>query len=264
MNGVPEVHVHGIAEVESQSEWLSALEECANLESSHILAAGPPTQLVPKLAEHFVPATRRATLWLPSATPRDPIASLAYRQSLPGGRELVRLALPAVATISPGRRAMEPLDASCLILPLVLNRVENLLGVHEVARKPPPEVVKRLDEAGFGLIAPVGRRRVAGLALPVVDRPTPEATSLSDEIREAVDQVVQSAVGQTVGPGLWKRVERDVKATMYRFKKTRRIVDFAVRCDDETNAEVTDGVAVEVVFSTPKRVKEVLIRVSQF
>jgi len=264
MNGIPEVHVFGIGEVESRSEWLAALAEAVELDSAHILVAGTPAELVHDLAKHFTSTARQATLWLPSSAPRDPIKSLEYRESLPGGRNEVRLALPAVDTISPGRRGMEPLDATCLILPLVMKRVEHLRGVHELPRAPSSQVIRRLDEAGFGLLAPLGRRRVAGLALPVQERTPPAPYSVSDEIQEAVDRVVQTFVGQAVGPGLWKRVERDVKGVMYRFRKTKQISAFSVRCDDETNMDVTDGVAVEVAFSTPKRVKEVIIRVSSF
>jgi hypothetical protein len=278
MNGLERVVFCGVRDETSPEELVAAFER--------LVAEGPVAMLVapgvvgaaPALVAAFLAWEGReraagrlglgdASLWLDAPDGVEVTEVVVRQAALSPDPRLVRVAWPWVATLSPGRRQAERLPPTCLVAPLYLGTAAHLVGVHTVERVGAAEEAA-LREAGAALLSEqVGRRRLVGLAFPPA-RPVaapaeapPEALEARLELalREALEAAIRE---MPAGPGLWKTLERDAKTVLRRFAQRGEIAAFKVRCDDETNQGLVDGVGVEVIVRVPQRVQELIVRMT--
>lgn len=83
-----------------------------------------------------------------------------------------------------------------------------------------------------------------------------------------IDRIVREVIERHAfsGPNnihLWRRVERDVGAALRPLLTSGILTWLHVRCDEETNQGSAQDPVVEVVYRTPQRVEQVVIRVGQ-
>jgi hypothetical protein len=205
------------------------------------------------------------TLWL-DAPAGDVDSILAHRAALDGDPDTVRLVVPAVPTLSPGRRQYERLPASCLVAPLSFGCAAALRGVHEPESPYGPDELAALHAARVAVLVPSGVRRQVAAAFPLPipkvpplgpAEPVPdELLVVSERIQAALDQaLVDDRAAATSRP----TAARLARAVLERFKSGGEIAGFTVRCDEET-CEGSDRPVVEVGLVFPQRVREVKIR----
>jgi hypothetical protein len=219
------------------------------------------------------PAGRLPTLWLdaPDGSQADDV--LEYRRSLGGDARRVRVVMPHVPTITPGRRQWERLPPSCLVAPLHLGTTPYLRGVHEADDFQDIEAARRLHRAGCGLLVPVGVRRAVRLAFPLPmppprsedDRaPDDEPTDpLVAELRPALaDACAPLLDGAPNTPSLWKSLERTCASVLMAYVKSDAIAGFVVRCDPDTNEGSPDNPVVEVILKRHRPVRDVVVRLT--
>lgn len=234
-------------------------------------AAEPPVEQVAALVD----AQKSEIIWLDAPTHSSADEIVAYREALPGDRDLVRVVTPEVYTISPGRRSFEALPPTCLIGPLSLGEAIHLRGMHRDLPALGNPDRKRLEEAGCGLLVsgapPQKPIRLAfppplgGSAIVPADEARPEDRdgTLEGRIQAALDLACHDAVASgRSGPDLWKLIEREGRAVLARFVSSGELRGFRLRCDEETNRGMVSGVGVEVLVETPKRVRSVHVRMT--
>lgn len=201
------------------------------------------------------------------------------------------MAYPYVLTVTPGRREGRWLPPSCVVSPLALGAAEYLRGVHELA--PVSEGDRGiLEDAGVALLCDgvVGRRRLVVLRSkkwqlaqspeeapranvfldvrqPGKKAENPESMRGEDEAcKLAILSQIEARAAETVrnyprnDKTLWEALKRSVRAVLMHARDRREIVNFHVRCDEETASWGTpEAPVVEVILEFPKRVQAVRI-----
>lgn len=206
---------------------------------------------------------------------------ISHQETVP---RFARYAWPWVSTVTPGRRSAIWLPASCLIAPLALGKTKHLRGVHDLAGMRPDDIARLAEHDVELLINKTEQRRpVIGryqTETPAV-RPVKQAfvevpgvfakndeeipkdpnetvfeNDLAEELHRRCDELIkQYAVN---GPQLWSALQRTAFAVLNEAKSRGNIINFHVRCDEETASWGTpEKPVVEVLIEYPKRVKEI-------
>lgn len=186
------------------------------------------------------------------------------------------LTWPRIQTVTPGRRSADKLPASCLAAPLVLGCAPYLRGVHDM-----PDIsldaAQTLAHSGVAVLVGkvVGRRRVVALygssgslrteTAPKVDAPDVQVFADEESAFEAQLQATLQdacatclAAHPTNNRDLWGALARCATAVLMRAKSRGQIVDYHVRCDEETASWGTpDAPVVEIILKYPKRVRSI-------
>jgi len=264
MNGVDRVVFAGLGEAATPEEVGQAVHRLRDLGPLDLVVA--PGLVEPSLARTLAEAVRAggSRLWLDAPPGADVEAVLTHAAAVADG-DHVRVVSPRVPTITPGRRQLEPLPATCLVAPLHLGTRPRLRGVHECPAPPGPDARRALEEAGCGLLEAVGRRRLVRLAFPAPlchreDTPAPSGPEARLEalLRDACALCLD---GGPSNPTLWRRLERAVTSRLEELRRRGEVTAYVVRCDEETCGGVGGSPVVEVVVRLPSRVREVVVRV---
>ena len=189
-------------------------------------------------------------------------------------------AWPWVSTITPGRRSMELLPPSCLIAPLALGTTTFLKGVHDEIHS---EDNDYLDENHVEVLCMkkqgprrvIGRFREAEKRIPKSDEintfieipnlkidsqnaPDRDENAIEADIRRQLDRRCTDVI-QQYGKNdrtLWAILERTATSILLDAKQHGKILNFHVRCDEETASWGTPSTPVlEIILEYPKRVK---------
>lgn len=261
MNGIAAVHVVGVENSEAQSVAASLAELATRPDVVMLLCPGDHGPDALRAIAGTVPDGLPLWLDAPRYGSVQDVAEL--HTELVAIRPNTRLIGPFVSTISPGRRATEPLPGSALAAPLLLGVCEELRGVHEAPGRLSTADATLLRNAGCGRLAAGGPRRTIRLAFPAPERiQTQSPPNLEQRMRDALELVFATHGYATRRPSLYRSVERDAKAAMERFVRAGQLTRVHVRCDEETCRDAHDGLGVEVVYQTPRRVEHLVLRVS--
>lgn len=213
-------------------------------------------------------------LWADS--PRDVAgeALIAYAAGLPPG---ARLAAPWVRSHTPGALRAVVLPPSCVAGTLSL--ASALKGSVTPEPALAAEDVRRLVAAGGGALVSSGPRGALALDWSPLAAPLPRAHEAadapgaaqaprdpSDPIAAALDDALASLLdGGPNGPALWRRLERAAAGVLDGFVARGVLSGYVVRCDAETNLAAgpdADAPVVEVVVTTPRRVREIVVNLT--
>jgi len=86
---------------------------------------------------------------------------------------------------------------------------------------------------------------------------------LGQTLRQALDHACLPLLdGTPNGPALWRSIERTVAAALARIQASAGFIASRARCDAETNEGSPDAPVVEVVLRLPRRVREVVLRMT--
>lgn len=267
MNSMVAVEYFGVSRLEDQPSLIdavSAVMACPNVCAVVVPGLTDPT-LVQPVTEAFLAANaspeNRTMLWLDPQRDMGVEEILTRQRSVNDPTGCVGVVTPWIRSISPGRRAAEPLPPTCFVGPLFAGVSNTLKGVHEVTSVPNETQKEKLRQAGCGLLTQRGRRKLLSLEFPAPqsDVVVPPPKTLEERINETLNDACREPIasGQR-GSGLCKTVERQVRAALYRFKSSGEITDFRLLC--EQDPDHPDALDLQVWISVPKRVKEVIIR----
>jgi hypothetical protein len=275
MNGITRVVFCGTADLADPEAVRDALRRLIGTgEPEVVVAPGLGTPVVESLVPVFERASQgfepRPVLWLDGPDRADVVGIQAFRDRLGGDPDVVRVVVPHVPTISPGRRSAERLPPTCLIAPLFLGTAPFLKGVHEIDSVLGPDDREILRACGCGLLETAGPRRLVRLAFPAprvpeeaADGPAPEDDPEA-RVRRAVASAIEPLIdGAVNGPALWRSIERVARGVLDGFKRQGIVEAFVARCDADTNEGSPSAPVLEVVVRLPKRVREVVIRVER-
>ena len=265
MNGIDAVQFVGVGEIDDIEPIARAVTQLVGLGVALVVCPGLSVkEHGSTLASTFAETDTKATLWLSAPAGATPTEAMELQKQFRGSKDAVRVVLPHIQTLSPGRRALELLEPAALVGPLALGTVVHLKGTHEVPKPPPANVRDDLRAAGLGLIVPSGARRLAALAFPEalstpVDK-APAVPTLHQRIERALDIVCDQYAGWRSHHSTWKSIERDARSVMRKFQSRGEVADFKVRCDEETNLDCHDAIGLEVLYTVPKRVQEFVLK----
>ncbi len=254
---------------DTAAAWVAALAALLSDDTVACVVAPGATALDTQRAlaaafEGWRGARSDVALWL-DPPDDDPAAAVARRQALGPPSRGVRLALPSVRSITPGLGRASRLPASCVVGPLALGLARHLPGLHEVERRYGPRELAALREAGCGALVARGPRRLVSLAFPPpLPRPAsttplgaaPAADPIERAVREATEHLIE---GRRDGPALWRALEREATRIMEGLVARGVVSAYAARSDAETWEAAGGHPCVEVVYRTPRRVRQVKI-----
>jgi hypothetical protein len=268
MNDVAGVLFYGVENARHPGQLREAVRDLATQSGLRMLVVPGLTDEV--VVEELIAAVgdfaARLTLWLDPPVDSLPDDVVAFRSRLSGNRQSVRVAWPWVPTVSPGRRTSEELPPSCLIGPLYVGSVKRLQGAHELGLPPAPAVKSMLKAARCGLLVRTGKRRLIALDFPdPIGRPAGESDplTLDEKIEAALDDISARKLAAGLrGKSLWKNIERESRPVMLGFQRRGEILSYRLQCDEETNQGEPAGVHIEVWYNTPRRVAEVILKIS--
>ena len=263
MNGVSRVTFAGLPDGDGPDRIADAVRRLARAEPPDLLVA--PGVVAADAARALVDASAElpdCEVWLDGPRGSSADAAIAHASAVGADGRRVRLVVPWVPTLTPGRRRLEPLPGTCLVGPLRLGVCASLRGVHECPAPPNQDDLRGLAEAGCGLLTATGVRRLVGLAFP---RPRPiqaeRPPTLDERLRaELADRLEPLCAGQPNDHMLWKRLERSATSLLEDWRRSGRITGYTIRCDEETSEERP---VVEVWLETPARPGRLVVRLSQ-
>jgi hypothetical protein len=279
MNGVSRVAWAGVRAPADPDAWGPAVTRLLDAFEPAVVAA--PGLIEPAAARAlglaFLARVARLgdreppTLWLDAPDRRDAAGVLAHAEAVGADGERVRVAVPWVPTLTPGRRQYERLPATCLLGPLALGTARELKGVSEPESPFSLDDLARLEAAGVGVLAPAGPRRLVGAAFPL-ERPKapplpgapvpPDFDEAAARLEVELDELAVRLQHQGLqGPSLQKALVREAASLLGGLKARGEIAGFAVRCDESTGWSADGRPVVEVGLALPRRVEQVVLRV---
>jgi hypothetical protein len=205
-------------------------------------------------------------LWVDPPRDADVAALLACAAQVPIG---ARLAAPWVRSHTPGAARPVALPPTCVVGPLALGASLKGAASPEPALAAPD--VGRLVAAGAGVLVSSGPRGALALdwtplAAPAPGGPAapPPAASAGDPIAAALDDALAPLLdGGPNGPALWRRLERAAAVVLDGFVAGGVLSGYVARCDAATNHAGGPAPVVEVVVTTPRRVREVVVHLTR-
>ena len=280
MNGVPRAAFAGVVAPAEPASWAVAAVRLIDAFEPALLAAPGLVDAAAtrRLVQAFVERTDRIqgreppVLWLDAPDRAGADAVLAHAQAVSADGERVRVAVPFVPTLSPGRRQYERLPATCLVAPLALGAAHELKGVSEPEAPFDLDQLARLEQAGVGVLAPVGPRRLVGAAF-ALERPRvpplgpepglpPDFEATAAALEAELDDLATRLQHQGLqGPSLQKALARDAGALLAGYRARGVIAGYAVRCDESTGTTAGGAPVLEIGLAVPRRVQQVVLRV---
>lgn len=256
MNGIPRVVISPVLD----DRWDDALTALLSIECPPVVVIPGDLELsvLRPLVQQFL-ASDAGCLWLdaPSIVPAEVIQ---FRRRIQAPTHRLRLALPAIRGLTPGRPGSETLPASAVIGPLHLGTVSTLKGTFEPP--PPNPALDDLKRIGCGVLAAHGYQRRLGLAFPLSRPARQEQTAIDDlpsrirgALREATDPHFD---GRPDSMGFRAALERSVRVVLAEFQRRGDITSFYVHIVDGH-----DGPDIDIGYRTPKRITDVTIRLTQ-
>lgn len=214
------------------------------------------------------------------------------QKSLP---RFASLSWPYLSTITPGRRSAEWLPASCFVAPLALGTAAYLRGTHDMPSLS-NDIADTLSQEGIDVLvskivdrrhvvalhkhkntaeSPIPKSRFQDAALPAAKKcaPLDETAPISNEdlqFEAELQQTLEIKCTECLhahpvnNRDLWGALARTVTAVLMHAKMRGTILNYHVRCDEETASWGTpEAPVVEILIEYPKRVRTVKFNVSQ-
>lgn len=175
--------------------------------------------------------------------------------------------LPWTRSLTPGRPGPELVPGSCAAGALWFGHADHLRGLHALERHLDPSTRASLQAHDFLVLIAEGRRGVISIlgGAPGAKRDEDQPLGLEARLQAQIEKACASVVrGETASKRLWPLLERQATTVLRDWQRRGAIIDFSVRCDEETN----DGAPIEapvlaVEFALPRRVSSFTLRMER-
>jgi hypothetical protein len=272
LNGLPRVVAAPLeGPPDEPASWTRAL--------TRVLGAFPVAALVAPglrspaaqqaLIDTFLSAgARGGTLWLDGPAGATPAALVAHRRALRPEDPRVRCVGPDVPTLTPGRRVLERVPATCLVAALGLGVTPALRGAHAPEWTPKAGQLDLIAGVPVDLLVPRGRRKLVALAAGLAGAditpavvPAPPPLTLEAVVSQTLEAALLTLEASTLrGVALAKAAERNARGALTRLVERGLITRFRVEADPPDARSSVEGLALQVWISTPKRVRHFTLR----